>query len=77
MRVNAIAPGVTMVSDAMSPDEFCKAHALAVLGRSSTPVDIAKAVVFLDQATAITGQTIAVDGGQHLLPRSRDVAFEV
>lgn len=77
LRVNAVAPGVTLVSGDMSPDDFNKAHGIAALGRSSTPEDIAASVVFLDTVGAITGQTLAVDGGQHLVPRARDVAFGV
>ena len=46
------------------------------LGKSSTPDDVAKAAVFLAQANAITGTTLYVDGGQHLLPSSRDVMFK-
>ena len=34
------------------------------------------AVLMLDEAVAVTGQTLLVDGGQHLVPRQRDVAFE-
>lgn len=75
LRVNAIAPGVTLVSGDMSATDFDKAHGIAALGRSSTPEDIAAAVLFLDTSGAITGQTLAVDGGQHLVPRGRDVAF--
>jgi len=33
-------------------------------------------VLMLDQAVAVTGQTLLVDGGQHLVPRERDVAFD-
>jgi NAD(P)-dependent dehydrogenase (short-subunit alcohol dehydrogenase family) len=75
LRVNAIAPGVTLVSGDMSPTDFDQAHGIAALGRSSTPEDIAASVVFLDSSHAMTGQTLTVDGGQHLVPRGRDVAF--
>jgi NAD(P)-dependent dehydrogenase (short-subunit alcohol dehydrogenase family) len=77
LRVNAIAPGVTLVSGDMSATDFDKAHGVAALGRSSTPEDIAASVFFLDASDIITGQTLAVDGGQHLVPRGRDVAFGV
>ena len=77
LRVNAIAPGVTLVSGQMNMDEFRQAHQVAALGHSSSPNDIADAVWLLDRSPAITGQTLMVDGGQHLVPRGRDVAFEV
>ena len=76
LRVNAVAPGITLASSDMSENIFEKAHKYAALDSSSTPQDIAAAIIMLDSAPAITGQTIAVDGGQHLLPRARDVAFE-
>lgn len=75
LRVNAIAPGLTDLSGAMTMGDFEQAHRIAALGASSTSRDIADAVLMLDSARAITGQTIAVDGGQHLVPRGRDVAF--
>lgn len=77
VRVNGVAPGVTLVSGDMTAQEFGQAHRVAALGKSSTVGDIASAVLMLDQALAVTGQTIAVDGGQHLIPRARDVAFEI
>lgn len=77
LRVNAVAPGVTLVSGDMDEAAFHQAHRVAALGASSTPQDIADAVLYLDRAGAITGQTLVVDGGQHLIPRGRDVAFEL
>ena len=77
LRVNAIAPGVTLASGSMNTASFNQAHQIAALGHSSNADDIAKAVVLLDSSPAITGQTLVVDGGQHLIPRARDVAFEV
>ena len=76
LRVNAIGPGVTLVSGDMTPAEFERSQKIAALGQSSTPQDIAMAVLMLDRAVAVTGQTLLVDGGQHLVPRGRDVAFE-
>jgi hypothetical protein len=59
----------------MSADEFATAHRLTPLQRSSVPADIARAVRFLLESPAITGTTLLVDGGQHLLPQPRDVLF--
>lgn len=75
LRVNAVSPGVTLTSGDMSPTEFHAAHKVAALGKSSTPGDIADAVWCLESLSAVTGQTLAVDGGQHPVPRRRDVAF--
>jgi NAD(P)-dependent dehydrogenase (short-subunit alcohol dehydrogenase family) len=75
VRVCGVAPGVTLVSGPMTADEFTQAHGMTPLQRSSTPQDIARAVRFLIESPAITGTTLMVDGGQHLLSQPRDVLF--
>jgi NAD(P)-dependent dehydrogenase (short-subunit alcohol dehydrogenase family) len=76
VRVVGVAPGVTLVSGtAMDEAGFRQAHQMTPLGRSSTPDDIARTVRFAIESRAITGTTILVDGGQHLLAQPRDVAF--
>lgn len=75
VRVVGVAPGITMVSGDQSEEGFEKAHTQTPLGRSSTPEDIAAAVVYAAGARAMTGTTLLVDGGQHLLPSLRDVMF--
>lgn len=75
LRVVGVAPGITMVSGDQTEDGFQKAHGMTPLGKSSTPEDIASAVMYLATASAVTGTTLYVDGGQHLLPTDRDVMF--
>ena len=75
VRVVGIAPGITLVSGDQSEAEFERAHKATPLGRSSTPDDIAHAVRFVVEAHAMTGTTLVVDGGQHLIPLQRDVMF--
>jgi NAD(P)-dependent dehydrogenase (short-subunit alcohol dehydrogenase family) len=75
LRVVGVAPGITMVSGDQSEDGFVKAHSMTPLGRSSTPDDIAGAVIYLANSNAVTGTTLYVDGGQHLLSTDRDVMF--
>ncbi|HYD81656.1 MAG TPA: SDR family oxidoreductase [Paucimonas sp.] len=75
VRVVGVAPGISLVSGDQSEEGFKKAHTVTPLGRSSTPDDIAQAVCFVASAPAITGTTLIVDGGQHLVPLSRDVMF--
>ena len=77
LRVCGVAPGVTMISGDMSEADFAAAHRLTPLRRSSTPADIARAVRYLIEAPAVTGTTLLVDGGQHLVAQPRDVAFLV
>jgi NAD(P)-dependent dehydrogenase (short-subunit alcohol dehydrogenase family) len=76
LRVVGLAPGISLPSGDQTNDGFSKAHQMTPLGKSSTPADIAKAAVFLAESSAITGTTLYVDGGQHLLPSTRDVMFK-
>lgn len=75
VRVVGVAPGISLVSGDQSEEGFAQAHRLTPLGKSSTPEDIAAAVCFVADAPAITGTTLVVDGGQHLIPLQRDVMF--
>ena len=76
LRVVGLAPGISLPSGDQTVEGFSKAHQMTPLGKSSTPADIAKAAVFLAESSAITGTTLYVDGGQHLLPSTRDVMFK-
>ncbi|MET0981085.1 MAG: SDR family oxidoreductase [Telluria sp.] len=75
LRIVGIAPGITLVSGDQSEEGFREAHQVTPLKRSSTPQDIADAVVYAASARALTGTTLVVDGGQHLVPLARDVMF--
>ncbi|MEN9864824.1 MAG: hypothetical protein RL748_414 [Pseudomonadota bacterium] len=75
VRVVGVAPGITLISGQQTQAEFEQAHRMSPLGRSSTPDDISNTVCFLAETPGITGATLLVDGGQHLIPLSRDVAF--
>ncbi|MGV7208145.1 SDR family oxidoreductase [Oxalobacteraceae bacterium A2-2] len=75
VRVVGVAPGITLVSGDQSEAGFQQAHRQTPLGRSSTPEDIAAAVLYAATARAVTGTTLLVDGGQHLMPLARDVMF--
>ena len=72
LRVNAVAPGLTLPTvdyDAALMDRITAAMPLA---RLPSPADIADAVVFLANAPSVTGQTIFVDGGASLKSFDRD-----
>jgi NAD(P)-dependent dehydrogenase (short-subunit alcohol dehydrogenase family) len=75
VRVVGVAPGITLQSGTQSDAGFENAHIRTPLGRSSTPEDIGQAVVYLANAPAVTGVMLIVDGGQHLVPSTRDVMF--
>lgn len=75
VRVVGIAPGLTLQSADQTPDEFAQAHRVTPLGRASTPEDVVAAACYLAEASGVTGATLVVDGGQHLVPLPRDVMF--
>lgn len=75
IRVNAIAPSVTLVSGPQSRDNFEQVHDLNPLGRGVDVSEIVAALRFLISVPTITGQTITLDGGQRFLGLSRDVQY--
>ena len=75
VRVCGVAPGLTLQSGDQTQSQFDAVHARTPLARGSSPEDVAGAVQYLVGAEAITGETILVDGGQHLVRSERDVMF--
>jgi len=75
VRVVGVAPGLTLTSDYLTPEKFAALHQLSPLGRSSTPGDVAAAVKFALDNQSITGTTLLVDGGQHLMRFERDFSM--
>ncbi len=75
VRVVGVAPGLTLTSHMLSDAKFEALHKLSPLGRSSTPEDVASTVLFAIQNQSITGTTLLVDGGQHLMRFERDFSL--
>jgi NAD(P)-dependent dehydrogenase (short-subunit alcohol dehydrogenase family) len=76
IRVNGVGPGPTLPSVHQSQAEF-DAEAKAVpLARAGSPEAIAAAVRWLVDAELVTGQMIAVDGGQHLAWKTPDIPLD-
>ena len=73
VRVNAIGPGPVLRNPRQSEEDWRRQNEATVLGHGATPDDIAAAMLYLLSARAVTGQMIAVDGGQHLAWRTPDV----
>ena len=67
LRVNAVAPGPTLPNAWQDDETFGGRAAAMPLGHGPTPEEVADAVLFLARANNITGETIAVDGGQHII----------
>ena len=76
IRVNGVGPGPTLKSIHQSDEEFRAEAAGVPLGHGASPDDIAAAVLYLVQARSVTGQMIAVDGGQHLAWQTPDILPE-
>ena len=73
IRVNAIGPGPVLKSAHQSDEEFRRQCEATILRRGTTPDEIAEAIRFILNAPAMTGQMIALDGGQHLAWDTPDV----
>ncbi len=75
VRVVGVAPGLTLTSHMLSPEKFEALHKLSPLGHSSTAADVAATVAFALENQSITGTTLLVDGGQHLMKFERDFSL--
>ena len=75
LRVVGVAPGLTLTSHMLTPEKFAALHKLSPLGRSSTAADVAATVKFAIDNQSITGTTLLVDGGQHLMKFERDFSL--
>ncbi len=75
VRVVGVAPGLTLTSHLLTDEQFQALHRLSPLGRSSTPEDVAATVAFALTNRSITGTTLLVDGGQHLMKFERDFSL--
>lgn len=73
IRVNGIGPGPTMQGARQSAAHFAAQRDATVLGRGASPAEICAALRYFLDAPGVTGQMIAVDGGQHLAWQTPDV----
>ena len=73
IRVNAVGPGPTMKNVRQSEVDFRHQQKSTILGHGSDVDDICGSVRYLLEAKSVTGQMIAVDGGQHLIWQTSDV----
>lgn len=73
IRVNGIGPGPTMQGARQSASHFARQREATILQRGANPGEICSALGYLLGAPGVTGQMIAVDGGQHLAWGTPDV----
>jgi NAD(P)-dependent dehydrogenase (short-subunit alcohol dehydrogenase family) len=76
LRVAGIAPGLTLRSGSQTDARFAEQHAANPLGVGVTADDLVRAMRFILQTPSYTGDTLVVDGGEHLTGRPRDIAFD-
>ena len=77
VRVCGVAPGLMYVSGPQNEENFEFAAKANLMRLPTNPVDVANTCVFLANTESITGTTICVDNGQHLVPLPRDIMFVV
>jgi NAD(P)-dependent dehydrogenase (short-subunit alcohol dehydrogenase family) len=73
LRVNGVAPGPIIRNVRQSEEDFQKQVDATLLRTGSPPMAVVEAVAFLLEAQHITGQVMAVDGGQSLIWQTPDV----
>jgi len=73
IRVNAIGPGPSLAHERQSAEDFAAEAAATPLGRGPGLGEFGAAVRFIVATASMTGQMIALDGGQHLAWRTPDV----
>lgn len=76
VRVNAVAPGLTLPSGDQSAEQFDRVARANLLRRPVGAEAVAAAVAYLLGARSVTGQTLYVDCGQRFVLSPRDVMFE-
>src|SRR5690606_5770936 len=74
IRVNAIAPGPTLANERQDEHDFARQIDALILKRGPELGEFGATIRYLWQARSVTGQMIALDGGQHLAWETPDVA---
>lgn len=75
LRVCGVAPGILYPSGPQGEANFAVAANANLLRRPIDPADVASTCLFLAQTPSLTGTTVCVDNGQHLVPLPRDIMF--
>jgi NAD(P)-dependent dehydrogenase (short-subunit alcohol dehydrogenase family) len=65
IRVNGIGPGPALPNTLQTQAQYERQSASVPLGHGTTPAEVARAVIAILALPAMTGQMIALDGGQH------------
>lgn len=76
VRVNGIAPGLTMRSGRQTEAQFERAWRMTPLGHGPTAEELGRAARFLIATPSVNGQILSLDGGAGLRPRGRDISVD-
>jgi len=76
VRVNAVAPGPSFIGARQSEEAYARQRASTPLGRGAEVADLVGAVRYLLEARSVTGEMIAVDGGQHIAWQTPDATVQ-
>lgn len=74
VRVNAIGPGPTLANERQAAEDFERQRQALLLGHGPGLAEFGATIRYLWGAGSVTGQMIALDGGQHLAWQTPDVA---
>ena len=76
VRLCGVSPGLILRSGEQTEAEYQAAWRDTPLGRGASLEDVARTVRFILETPSLTGQNLTVDGGESLIGRGRDVAFD-
>lgn len=76
VRLCGVSPGLILRSGEQTEAEYQAAWRDTPLGRGASVEDVARTVRFVLETPSLTGQNLTVDGGESLIGRGRDVAFD-
>ncbi len=77
LRVCGVAPGLMFLSGPQTQENFDRASRVNLLREPIDPAQVAATCLFLASNPCISGSTLCVDNGQHLVPLARDVMFAI
>ena len=75
LRVNGIAPGITLLAPGQDEKAFKKSHKKNLLKSSSSVKEILNTIQLIIHSKSMTGHVTLLDGGAHLAPPRRDVGL--
>ncbi len=76
LRVFGILPGLLFPSGKQTGEDFQRVRNDTVLGCNPSPQEIADAILLVARTRSMPGQNLVIDGGESLVPRDRDIAYE-